>query len=231
MKIAATVILFGIAATPVEAVAQQSNYTISVVQKIDHCTVTNCVYSVTATGQGGIIPAGLSPLGGIGLTSQDVVIPQGGTIITGPTGAQPVQLFGGSTLHGPTSFGDGAAAFATQGSGDIVGITQGQTPNGDQYILVLPSGLGSFLESTAEFEVSGALGAPPLTPGTYVWSWGAGTQGDNSVSLVVGGLLAAPIPEPSTWAIMLLGFAGLGFAGYRAQRKSAAGGRTLRALS
>ena len=31
-----------------------------------------------------------------------------------------------------------------------------------------------------------------------------------------------PAPEPSTWAMMLLGFAGLGFAGYRASRKSAA---------
>jgi hypothetical protein len=30
------------------------------------------------------------------------------------------------------------------------------------------------------------------------------------------------IPEPSTWAMMLLGFAGLGFAGWRAQRKTAA---------
>jgi hypothetical protein len=29
-------------------------------------------------------------------------------------------------------------------------------------------------------------------------------------------------PEPSTWAMMMLGFAGLGFAGYRASRKSAA---------
>jgi hypothetical protein len=29
------------------------------------------------------------------------------------------------------------------------------------------------------------------------------------------------VPEPSTWAMMLLGFAGLGFAGYRASRKSA----------
>ena len=34
------------------------------------------------------------------------------------------------------------------------------------------------------------------------------------------GLVAAP--EPSTWAMMLLGFAGLGFAGYRASRKSVA---------
>jgi PEP-CTERM motif len=29
------------------------------------------------------------------------------------------------------------------------------------------------------------------------------------------------IPEPSTWAMMLLGFAGLGFAGYRASRRAA----------
>jgi hypothetical protein len=29
------------------------------------------------------------------------------------------------------------------------------------------------------------------------------------------------VPEPSTWAMMLIGFAGLGFAGYRASRRSA----------
>lgn len=31
--------------------------------------------------------------------------------------------------------------------------------------------------------------------------------------------VAPSIPEPSTWAMMLVGFAGLGFAGYRASRK------------
>ena len=35
-------------------------------------------------------------------------------------------------------------------------------------------------------------------------------------------LSAAIIPEPSTWAMMLIGFAGAGFAGYRASRKTAA---------
>jgi PEP-CTERM motif len=30
------------------------------------------------------------------------------------------------------------------------------------------------------------------------------------------------VPEPSTWAMMLVGFAGLGFAGYRASRRTAA---------
>jgi hypothetical protein len=29
------------------------------------------------------------------------------------------------------------------------------------------------------------------------------------------------VPEPSTWAMMLLGFAGLGFAGYRQRQKLA----------
>lgn len=29
----------------------------------------------------------------------------------------------------------------------------------------------------------------------------------------------APVPEPSTWAMMLIGFAGIGYAGYRSARK------------
>jgi hypothetical protein len=36
-----------------------------------------------------------------------------------------------------------------------------------------------------------------------------------------GGLSLTAAPEPSTWAMMLLGFAGLGFAGYRKARKTA----------
>jgi hypothetical protein len=35
----------------------------------------------------------------------------------------------------------------------------------------------------------------------------------------------SPVPEPSTWAMMLIGFAGLGFAGYRQARR--AGARTI----
>jgi PEP-CTERM motif-containing protein len=36
-----------------------------------------------------------------------------------------------------------------------------------------------------------------------------------------GGLSLTAAPEPSTWAMMMLGFAGLGFAGYRKARKPA----------
>jgi PEP-CTERM motif len=45
-----------------------------------------------------------------------------------------------------------------------------------------------------------------------------------SLSLETTGVIITPgTPEPSTWVMMLVGFAGLGFAGYRGSRKSAAG--------
>jgi hypothetical protein len=34
-------------------------------------------------------------------------------------------------------------------------------------------------------------------------------------------LSAGTVPEPSTWAMMLLGFAGLGFTAYRKARRAA----------
>ncbi len=37
-----------------------------------------------------------------------------------------------------------------------------------------------------------------------------------------GGLSLTAAPEPSTWAMMMLGFAGLGFAGYRKARRTSA---------
>ena len=42
-----------------------------------------------------------------------------------------------------------------------------------------------------------------------------GVYNGNSANLHVGGTFSLTIPEPSTWAMMLLGFACLGVAGYR----------------
>ena len=54
-----------------------------------------------------------------------------------------------------------------------------------------------------------------LTFGTKLIADGPGGFG---FDLAIGGA----VPEPSTWAMMLVGFAGLGFAGTRARQKSAA---------
>jgi PEP-CTERM motif len=50
------------------------------------------------------------------------------------------------------------------------------------------------------------------------------TTSDLGVTLFVvnpgGSISITPVPEPSTWAMMLLGFAGLGYAGWRGSRKA-----------
>jgi hypothetical protein len=48
-----------------------------------------------------------------------------------------------------------------------------------------------------------------LNTGTYVYTWGTGAHAD-SLTVEIGA-----VPEPSTWAIMILGFLGLGWMAYR----------------
>jgi hypothetical protein len=48
-----------------------------------------------------------------------------------------------------------------------------------------------------------------LAPGAYMWSWGSGATADTFTLDIAAGRIA--VPELATWAMMLLGFAGLGF--------------------
>ena len=57
-------------------------------------------------------------------------------------------------------------------------------------------------------------GAGPGDYGVVVWADGA----EDKTSM---GGLSVSTPEPSTWAMMVLGFTGLGFAGYRSSRNTA----------
>ena len=52
---------------------------------------------------------------------------------------------------------------------------------------------------------------------TFTYTLTADGPGGYGLDFVVGGA----VPEPSTWAMMLIGFAGLGFAGYRASHRNA----------
>jgi hypothetical protein len=46
-------------------------------------------------------------------------------------------------------------------------------------------------------------------------------ESNNPTGFMVTTTGASTVPEPSTWAMMLLGFAGLGYVGYRTTRKAA----------
>jgi hypothetical protein len=111
---------------------------------------------------------------------------------------------------GPLSFGPGQNNLATSGSGDFTGII------GRSGFLDLPGGYVSkaMLVGEASFANSDFqdLG---LTPGTYVWSWGTGSDAD-TFTVQIG------VPEPSTWALTLAGFGALGLVGYRRTRKAQA---------
>ena len=83
------------------------------------------------------------------------------------------------------------------------------------------------------FDVDGLLFVTAQNPGGYWNLWGT-SPGNYSLWESVGSynypieesgtLSVAAVPEMSTWVMMLTGFAGLGFASYRASRRTAAAG-------
>lgn len=124
-------------------------------------------------------------------------------------GSGPYSVYTG--FSGPSSFGSGAGAFADSYTGPTVYIwgSQNEISVADGYLSGTPVGLstGTFNNSTIA-----SLG---LTPGTYIWSWGSGSSAD-TFTVHIG---SAAVPEPSTWAMMLAGFAGAGVALRRRNRR------------
>jgi hypothetical protein len=65
------------------------------------------------------------------------------------------------------------------------------------------------IDLTAPYDVTS------LTTGTGFFRLGNGTQALFQPTHVTAVEIAAAVPEPSTWAMMILGFAGVGFIAYR----------------
>jgi PEP-CTERM motif len=155
--------------------------------------------NVVATGSGPIDLTGLNFVAN-GLPSTSV-IPNESLILTGP--GNVIDIYNG--ISGPSSFGSGSQTIAGSGAGDPVGIWN--LPGN----LFVPSGYvsDSPLSDTATYDdqTFASLG---VTPGVYEWTWGAGAN--QNFTLDVG---ASTVPEPSTWAMLLIGFAGLGYAAVR----------------
>jgi PEP-CTERM motif len=129
----------------------------------------------------------------VGLTTSPGFVDEGGTIITlDPFSSTFTQALGVNDL------------------GEIVGSYVGADGNQHGYI----DDNGAF----TSFD-------PPGSASTTIN--GVNDKGDivgfytNPTTDTVDGFVGTPVPEPSTWAMMLAGFAGLGLLGYRKARRGA----------
>jgi hypothetical protein len=182
-------------------------------------TSASASYVINTTQQGtGVLASGagtidLTDLTPIGTGTNVAQVDEGDALLqvgVGVVGGLDVY----SGISGPASFGpanvfsiDYVASssagnpFAIAGAGNVIGVPGGYVSG------ALISGTGTFDNTT----IAG-LG---LTLGTYTYTWGTGVDAD-SIVINIGGA----VPEPSTWAMMLLGFAGIGAMTYR-RRNSA----------
>jgi PEP-CTERM motif len=143
-------------------------------------------------------------------TTQEFSLALYSSTSTGAPGSSP--LWTSETLTAPGPFGTPTLVTASYPGSPIL------LRSGEEYFLALdlpgPSGLVQWLaEGPNDFALYISANGMSWIP------FGVSDQ-----QFQVFGSPATVIPEPSTWAMMLIGFAGPGFAGYRASRKAAAVG-------
>jgi hypothetical protein len=105
---------------------------------------------------------------------------------------------------------------------DVTGAADVNSLFGRQYIPV-GSAFDTFFQSNGGYSSWVFVGVED-SPITESDDWNDTIYAFKGVAPVgtgIGGGGAPGTPEPSTWVMMIMGFAGLGFAGYRASRKSA----------
>jgi PEP-CTERM motif len=136
-----------------------------------------------------------------------------GAVFVAPSASAEGEVY--LSVSGPASFGTGGLATGSSGSGDMFGVIASPLAWGAP-ALIVPAGYvsGTSLSGSSIFD-GVTIASLGLTPGTYVYTWGTSADAD---SLTVN---IEAVPEPSTWTMMLLGFAGLGFAGHRRGRRLA----------
>ncbi len=161
--------------------------------------------NVVATGSGAINLTGLTHPQSISQNPQiqpcgDCQAEGSATIYTGPISSSVDRYFGAS---GPRSFGDlGLFSPASSGSGDMVGITT--TIFGDG--ISVPTGYvsGTALPDMAIYSGK-TLATLGVTPGTYVWTWGAGADQKFTLKIESAILPAANVTNSSTRASVQTG--------------------------
>jgi PEP-CTERM motif len=183
-------------------------------------TIQPSMTGVTATGAGSINFDALETYGDE--LGSSLLEASGGAIIVGPTTDTDDTFYSG--ISGPADFGPGDEFLADMGGGAIVGLgTFDETSGG---VVAVPLGYvsGASLGTSTATWSGATITSLGLTPGSYVWTWGDGPTADTfTLDIVAGGVTGVPAaPEPATWAMMLLGLAGLSF--LRTRRPTPASG-------
>jgi hypothetical protein len=169
--------------------------------------------SVVAMGSGTI---DLTDLGSPVFSSGGGLIqPSAADITIGPRDAAELNVFRGVT--GPTSVGSGIGAFASSGSGDMVGI-EGRTGASGVLLVPLLYTSGNPLSDTSTYD-NASFSSLGVTPGTYVWTWGTGAHAD-SFTLQIGPA-AVPAPLIGHGLVVMLAVGGVLFGGRLIERSKA----------
>jgi hypothetical protein len=200
-------------------------------------TLTN-VYVGTASSAGSpsapLINDLLLPAGTTTTSGGTVVSPAGFTVAGGSTAYNLTPLF--STSTGNNDFGVLALYKDTSGTTHVI-IGTNLNLSGQPYPFDCPggctdstydgwlssgllgAGAGTGIQNSMFWGMLEQGGFSPLGSTVNLWMYSTGQQ--IAGASVTANLFGVPngggptIPEPSTWAMMLLGFAGLGFASYR----------------
>jgi hypothetical protein len=155
--------------------------------------VANVTYDATLTP-----PMGSTVIGSVALTGtvDETVLGRTSDSETGPFTVDITGLALSGALSLPGSPLDGRTLMVGLDSSDPSDTSAGTTT-------ITPDGAMFRIDSFFDVFVDITLDLPPpLT----------------SPSVSVGPILLVAVPEPSTWAMLLIGFAGLGYAGYRRAR-------------
>jgi hypothetical protein len=131
-----------------------------------------------------------------------------------------------SLVSGTFSSGGSAVAFTEGGPVVFNEVIDGTAPQGTMLFAQVPdigpvTGLGLTNSLFETYDLSRAL---PLTSGTPEWvntPFYTSNGPLEFLSISAVSFQATTVPEPSIWAMLLLGFAGLGCVGYRLSRRSA----------
>jgi uncharacterized membrane protein len=228
MRIRPIALCLGLSMTPIVALTAEAQYSLISLQDAGGQGYS-LPYAINASGQsigdahaaGGAVEAVLWSPSGSATVLQDA----GGQ---GNSGAVAINASGQSVGTSETASGyDDAVLWSPSGKATVLqhesgAINSEATAINDSGQSVGASGPDAMLWSSLGTATD--LGTVLGSAWTDTYAAGINNLGD-----IVGygdyrgglyGFLLTPIPEPSTWMTMLVGFAGLGFAGYRRARSA-----------